>query len=315
MFSKIFRKVPAALIVVPMLFAAFINSFWPKFFNMGPTSSSIASVDGLNAIISITLVAVGSQLTLSRLKKALSRGLILFISKWVSSIALGFIFIKLFGNKGIFGISSLCFIAAISNQNNSIFVGLINDYGDEYDMASAAITSIISVPIFTFLTLSILKVADITPSSILDLALPILVGIFLGNIDKDFCKFLGQSQKYILVFLGFSIGASINLSTIIEGGLGGIILSILTVLSAFLFTVPADILINKRPGWAGISIYTAAGNAIIVPALVSDLDKSWQATRAISQAQLGTVVIFTSILVPIVVGLWNKKFGVEKIKI
>ena len=88
----------------------------------------------------------------------------------------------------------------------------------------------------------------------------------------------------------------------------------MTVLSAFLFTVPADILINKRPGWAGISIYTAAGNAIIVPALVSDLDKSWQATRAISQAQLGTVVIFTSILVPIVVGLWNKKFGVEKIK-
>ena len=76
MFSKIFRKVPAALIVVPMLFAAFINSFFPKFFNLGPTSSSIASIDGLNAIISITLVAVGSQLTLSRLKKALSRGLI-----------------------------------------------------------------------------------------------------------------------------------------------------------------------------------------------------------------------------------------------
>ena len=313
MFSQIFKKVPAGGIVIPMLFAGLINSFFPQFFTLGPTSSSIAKIDGLNAIISITLVAVGSQLTFSRLKKALHRGFTLFIFKWIGSIVLGFLYIKIFGNKGIFGITSLCFIAAISNQNNSIFVGLINDYGDEYDMASAAITSIISVPIFTFLTLSILNVADITPSSILDLALPILVGIFLGNIDKGFCKFLGESQKYILPFLGFSIGAGIDLSTLIKGGLGGIALSLMAILAAFLFTLPADIFINKRPGWAGLSISTAAGNSIIVPALVSDLDSSWQSTMAISEAQLGTVVILTSILVPVVVGLWNKKHGVEKI--
>ena len=30
MFSKIFRKVPAALIVVPMIFASLINSFIPQ---------------------------------------------------------------------------------------------------------------------------------------------------------------------------------------------------------------------------------------------------------------------------------------------
>ena len=136
----------------------------------------------------------------------------------------------------------------------------------------------------------------------------------MGNIDKGFCKFLGKSQKYILPFLGFSIGAGIDLSTIIKGGVGGFILSILTVLSGFLISLPADIFINKRPGWAGLSIYTAAGNAIIVPALVADLDSSWKSIEGLAQAQLGTVVILSTILVPIVVALWNKKVGVGKNK-
>lgn len=312
MFSKIFRKVPAALIVVPMIFASLINSFIPQILQLGPTSSAIASSDGLNTLIEVTLVAVGSQLTIKRLKLAFSRGMVLFLSKFITSLVLGFLFISLFGNKGIFQISSLAFIAAISNQNNSIFIGLIEDYGDKFDRASAAITAIISVPIFTFLTLSILGVAKITPDSIVDLALPLVVGVFLGNIDKGFCKFLGQSQKYILPFLGFSIGAGIDLSTIIRGGFGGFILSILTVLSGFFLSLPADIFINKRPGWAGLSIYTAAGNAIIVPALVADLDPRWQGVKELAQAQLGTVVILSTILVPIVVAIWNKKRGIGK---
>lgn len=173
-------------------------------------------------------------------------------------------------------------------------------------MASAAITAIISVPIFTFLTLSMLGVADITPTSILDLAFPIIVGIILGNIDKNFCDFLFGTQKYIMPFLGFVIGAGIDLKAIFYGGLAGMILSVITVLSAFVISLPADIFINKRPGWAAISIYTAAGNSVIVPALVADLDPSWQAYESLAAAQLGTVVIVSSLLVPLLAGLWNK---------
>lgn len=306
MLSKFFKKVPAATIVVPMILASIINTLAPNLLRIGPMTEAMVSKDGLNAIIDITLVAVGSQLTIKRLRLALHRGLVLFLSKWLTALVLGFIFYKLFGRDGFLGISALAFIAAISNQNNSIFIGMIGDYGDEYDVASAAITAIISVPIFTFLTLSMLGIADITPTSILDLALAIIVGIILGNIDKSFCDFLAGTQVYIMPFLGFAIGAGIDLSAIYKGGAAGLVLSILTVLASFVISLPADIFINKRPGWAAISTYTAAGNSVIVPALVADLDKSWQPYSSLAAAQLGTVVIISSLLVPFVASLWLK---------
>ena len=309
MISRFFKRVPAGVIVVPMFLASILNTFVPGFLQVGPMTAAISSKEGLNALIDVTLVAVGSQLTFKRLELALKRGLVLFLSKWLTAIVLGFLFFKSFGRDGFLGISALAFIAAISNQNNSLFIGLISDYGDEYDVASAAITAIISVPIFTFLTLSMLGIADITPTSILDLCLPLLVGIVLGNIDKNFCEFLAATQMYIMPFLGFAIGAGINIMAIFKGGLPGLVLSILTVGAAFVISLPADIFINKRPGWAAISTYTAAGNSVIVPALVADLDKSWQVYKDLAAAQLGTVVIITSILVPFVAKLWLKVYN------
>ena len=306
MLSKFFKKVPAATIVVPMFLASILNTFAPGVLQVGPMTAAISSKEGLNALIDVTLVAVGSQLTFKRLELALKRGLVLFLAKWLTAIVLGFLFFKFFGRDGFLGISALAFIAAISNQNNSLFIGLISDYGDEYDVASAAITAIISVPIFTFLTLSMLGIADITPTSILDLCLPLLVGIVLGNIDKNFCEFLAATQMYIMPFLGFAIGAGINIMSIFKGGLPGLVLSILTVGAAFVISLPADIFINKRPGWAAISTYTAAGNSVIVPALVANLDPSWQAYESLASAQLGTVVIMTSLLVPLAASLWMK---------
>lgn len=306
MLSKFFKKVPAATIVVPMFLASILNTFAPGVLQVGPMTAAISSKEGLNALIDVTLVAVGSQLTFKRLELALKRGLVLFLAKWLTAIVLGFLFFKSFGRDGFLGISALAFIAAISNQNNSLFIGLISDYGDEYDVASAAITAIISVPIFTFLTLSMLGIADITPTSILDLCLPLLVGIVLGNIDKNFCEFLAATQMYIMPFLGFAIGAGINIMSIFKGGLPGLVLSILTVGAAFVISLPADIFINKRPGWAAISTYTAAGNSVIVPTLVANLDPSWQAYESLASAQLGTVVILTSLLVPFAASLWMK---------
>ena len=303
---RFFKNIPASIVVVPMFIGSLINTFIPNMLQIGPMTRAFTSKEGLNAIIVVTLVAVGSQLTIKRFGLAFRRGLVLFLSKWLTAIILGFLFFKFFGRDGIFGISALAFIAAISNQNNSLFIGLISDYGDEYDVASAAITAIISVPIFTFLTLSILGIADITPTSIMDLTLPILVGVLLGNVDKNVCDFLAGTQKYIMPFLGFSIGAGINLMDIFKGGPAGFVLSILTVAAAFIISLPADVFINKRPGWAGIAIYTAAGNSVIVPSLVVGLDPSWQAYEHIAAAQLGTVVILSSILAPFAVSLWLK---------
>ena len=304
--NNFIKKIPASSIIIPMLISSLLNTLAPGAMRIGPMSTAFSSEVGLNAIIYITLVAVGSQLTIKRFLKAIKRGFTLLISKVITSIIVSFIYVKVFGKIGFFGISSLAFISAISNQNNSIFIGMTNDYGDEYDIASAAIMALISVPIFTFTILSFLRVAKITSNSIVDFIIPLIVGIVLGNIDKNFCEFLAGTQKYIMPFLGFSIGSGIDLMEIFKGGAAGIVLSVLTLLSAFIISLPADVFINKRPGWAAISTYTAAGNSVIVPYLVADLDKSWEPYADAAAAQLGTVVILSSILVPLAASLWLK---------
>lgn len=81
MISKFFKKIPAAIIKVPMFIASILYTLAPGLLKLGPMSEAIASKEGLNAIIDITLVAVGSQLTIKRFKLALHRGLVLLISK------------------------------------------------------------------------------------------------------------------------------------------------------------------------------------------------------------------------------------------
>ena len=58
--SKFFKKVPAATIVVPMILASILNTLMANLLRIGPMTEAIMSKEILNAIIDITLVAVGS---------------------------------------------------------------------------------------------------------------------------------------------------------------------------------------------------------------------------------------------------------------
>ena len=58
----------AATIVVPMFFASILNTLVPDVFHIGPMTAAIASKEGLNALIDVTLVATGSQLIFRRLR-------------------------------------------------------------------------------------------------------------------------------------------------------------------------------------------------------------------------------------------------------
>ncbi len=47
---------------------------------------------------------------------------------------------------------------------------------------------------------------------------PILVGMILGNIDKDLSDFLAPAGSILLPFVGFCLGAGMNLTNIAKGG-------------------------------------------------------------------------------------------------
>ena len=46
---------------------------------------------------------------------------------------------------------------------------------------------------------------------IISTLIPLLIGIILGNLDKELGKFLSSGMPFMIFMLGWSIGASINL--------------------------------------------------------------------------------------------------------
>lgn len=89
----------------------------------------------------------------------------------------------MFGPTGVLGLSSLAIISAVTNSNGSIYLALMNSYGDTVDQAAMPLLAINDGPMLTMIAMGIGGLADI-PFMVLVAAIgPILVGMILGNID------------------------------------------------------------------------------------------------------------------------------------
>ena len=67
---------------------------------------------------------------------------------------------------------------------------------------------------------------------------------------------------------GFTLGAGIDLSVILQAGFQGILLSIFTIMAGCLVTLFFDKWFAKRPGYAGLASCATGANAVAVPAAV-----------------------------------------------
>ena len=143
---------------------------------------------------------------------------------------------------------------------------------------------------------------------------PLIVGIILGNLDKDIRKFLQPGIMFTLPFLAFCLGTGLNLRNIVTGGAIGIVLGVLVVVLTGIFTINADKLILRRPGYAGAAICTTAGNAVAVPAIIAEASPNLAYQVESATAAVATAVIVTAILCPIVTSLMAKKFGCPKLE-
>lgn len=135
----------------------------------------------------------------------------------------------------------------------------------------------------------------------------LVVGIVLGNVDKDIREFLKPGIMFTLPFLAFCLGTGLNLKNIVTGGLTGIVLGLLVVVLTGLFTISADKLILKRPGYAGAALCTTAGNAVATPAILAEAAPNLAGQVEAATAAVATAVIVTAVLCPIVTSLMAEK--------
>ena len=74
MIMKFLKKIPAGMMVVPMLLGAFINTFFPQVTGIGSFTTAIFTSAGANAAIGIQLFCLGTTLRFREIGGVVKRG-------------------------------------------------------------------------------------------------------------------------------------------------------------------------------------------------------------------------------------------------
>ena len=227
----------------------------------------------------------------------------------LAGAVLGWVVGAIFGMAGVLGLSTLAIISAVTNSNGGLFMSLAGSFGDDKDIASQAILNINDGPFLTLVAVGASGMADIPVKSLLLAIAPILVGLILGNLDKDIADFLKPGLNVLIPFFAFCLGAGISLGNLEKGGLSGILLGVICVAWSGLFCICADKFILRRPGYAGAACTTAAGNCVATPAAVALAAPAFEPYVEAATVQCAAAVIVTVILTPLLTSWAAKKWG------
>lgn len=312
MIMKFLNKIPAGMMIVPLLIGSILNTFFPEALQIGSFTTAVFSNAGAATAMGIQLFCLGTTLQVREMPKVLKRGGLLLLAKFAIGATIGIAVGKIFGLVGVGGLTTLAIISAVTNSNGSVYLALMKTYGDDVDCAAMALLSLNDGPLFTLIALGASGLANIPIKALVATVIPIAVGMLLGNLDKSFRDFVAPCGSIMIPFVGLTLGAGINLTNVVKGGPQGVVLGLITMFVGGSFILICDRFLGKRPGYAGWAVATTAGNAVAVPAAVALIDSAWAPYAAVATTQVAASTVVTAILVPFVTGWWAKKYGCPK---
>ena len=306
---KTVRRIPGGMMIVPLVLAALMHTFIPGVLNLGSFTSAIFSAHGLDAMIGLQLFFIGTRFKLRQAPEVIKRGVVLLLARYAAGAMLGLLVAHYFGLSGILGVSVLAIVSTVTGANGALYLSLVGEYGDTEDSAAMCILNLHDGPFLTLLTLGITGLAHIPAINLLAAVLPLLIGAILGNIDGGFEKLFAPGVHIIIPFIGFTIGATINLGNVIHAGMGGIVLGLATILVGGGATILADRRLLRRPGYAGAALSSSSGNSIANPAAVAALDAHYHPFVQQATVEIAASVVLTAILVPLLTSYFAARFG------
>lgn len=297
------------MMVVPLLLGSIITTIFPDIWEVGGLTAALLSSAGTNTLLGAQLFCMGTALQVKDMPAVLKRGGVLLVAKFLIGAGIGIAVGKIFGGAGLFGLSTLAIVSAVTNSNGSVYLTLMGNYGDRADAGCFPLLALNDGPFFTLVALGASGLANIPIMSLVAAIIPVALGMIIGNLDHGMKDIFAPMGTAIIPLIGFALGTGINLMNIVKGGISGILLGLITVFVGGAFIVFCDRFISKRPGYAGWAVATTAGNAVAVPAAVALADPALETVAATATVQVAASVVISCILAPIITNWWAKKFG------
>jgi 2-keto-3-deoxygluconate permease len=310
--KRAIERVPGGLMVVPLLCGAVTNTLFPdtpKFFG----SFTGALFTGALPILAVFFVCTGASIDFRATPYILRKGGTLFAVKIGIGILLGLVFGKLLGESpveaGMFaGISTLAIVAAMNDTNGGLYMALMGQYGQARDVGAYTVMSLESGPFLTMVTLGVAGLAAFPWPTLVGGILPLLIGMLLGNLDREMREFLSRAIPVMIPFFAFALGANLDLTRVWQAGLLGLGMGLAVVVVTGIPLYFADRLTGGT-GVAGVAAASTAGNAVAVPAIVASANPAYAGAAAQATILVAACVVVTAITVPLVTAWTARRVG------
>ncbi|NLP22766.1 MAG: 2-keto-3-deoxygluconate permease [Erysipelotrichaceae bacterium] len=295
---KFMRKIPAGTLLIPMLIAALLNTFVPGLFNIGGLTEALFTPKGANYVVGLVSFCSATSIDIKKIASVLKKQGVLLLVKIIVCFIFGYGYISLFGQEGIMGVSAIAFIVAICSVNPSVYLAIVSDYGDKDDKVAFGLVGLVCIPAFPMLVYSITNGGSVDWTPIVSTIIPIILGMIIGNLDKDMASLFSPGLPLLMPFLGWSVGSGINLIQAVQSGFSGVVITLFyyIVLLPSIYLTETKIL--KFDGISTLGMSTIAGLSAAMPMMfVSNNPELLEiATQATSQITFG--VVLTSIITP-----------------
>ncbi len=309
--KKNIEKIPAGMVIVPLFLGMIINSISPGLLRIGGFTEALL-VNGTMPFIALFLLCIGAQVRVNMIGSAFKKGLTLLTVKWFVAAAVALIGFTVAGMEGLFlGMAPIAILAAMSNSAGSVYLAIAGQYGREDDTAAYPFIAIGDGPFLTMITLSFFGMMGFVDGlfnfiDLISVILPIVIGAVLGNLDEDLRNLLSKGTDLLIPAFAFCIGMGISLQSLIEGGIGGVLIGILTIV----LTGGGVYLVYSLFGWnpiVGASEGAIAGNAIATPAIIAAASPAFAPVMEVATVQIATAVVVGLIGLPLFITFLVKR--------
>ncbi|MEG1641924.1 MAG: 2-keto-3-deoxygluconate permease [Synergistaceae bacterium] len=295
------KKVPGGLMLVPMFVAAFINSYCPQILDFLPVVKNAFTSKGTMTIIGIMLFIMGVQLRTEHIRIISKRCGVLMLAKIFMTLVFGTVILHFCGRNGVWGISALAWIGAVSSCNPGLHVALMENYGDEVDKLAFGPLNIFAVPIIPICLLGFSDGYGLDYEALISIFSPIVLGYILGCLDEDIRTFTKDGNTLLLPFMGFCLGGGINIPLAMKSSLSALVLTVSYLLLNFITLYCVDRYLLKQRGHSAAAMCSVAGLSLTLPTIMALKNPLYEPMVRSAEAQLGLAVLLSSVAVPFLV--------------